>query len=200
MAFFLRTSTALSRQCLSRGTAVRSLSYRTFSTTSPPPSPPTTTTTTTTTTTASAAAAAPPPIFPDIPGSQTGGRKLAVVYTCKVCDTRSAKRFTENAYRNGVVMVRCPGCENLHLIADRLGYFEDKGDGGWDIQKFLKEQGGNVNAVTEDGILELTMKDVMGGDGVISSQLDGQLDDFVDNILKEDGEGDSDSDETQTKN
>ena len=88
----------------------------------------------------------------------------------------------------------------MHLIADRLGYFEDKGDGGGAIQKFLKEQGENVNAVTEDGILELTMKDVMGGDGVISSQLDGQLDDFVDNILKEDGEGDSDSDETQTKN
>ncbi|GMI05675.1 hypothetical protein TrLO_g9242 [Triparma laevis f. longispina] len=106
-------------------------------------------------------------LFPDVPGSQTGGRKLAVVYTCKVCDTRSAKRFTENAYLNGVVMVRCPGCENLHLIADRLGYFEDKNDGGWDIEKFLKEQGEKVNAVSEEGILELTMKDVLGGDGVV---------------------------------
>jgi hypothetical protein len=23
------------------------------------------------------------------------------------------------------VLVRCPGCDNLHLVADRLGYFED---------------------------------------------------------------------------
>jgi len=27
------------------------------------------------------------------------------------------------AYAQGVVLVRCPGCNSLHLIADRLGYF-----------------------------------------------------------------------------
>jgi protein import protein ZIM17 len=100
-----------------------------------------------------------------IPGTnQGGGKKLAIVFTCTVCDTRSAKRFTEKAYRNGVVLVRCPGCENQHLIADRLGFFEDKADGGWDIEKGMAEMGDRVIAVTEDNVLELTLTDIIGKD------------------------------------
>lgn len=99
----------------------------------------------------------------DIPGAKMGkGKKLAIVFTCTVCETRSAKQFTEQAYRNGVVLVRCPGCENLHLIADRLGYFEDKGNGGWDIEKAMAKMGENVTAVTNDNVLELTLQDVVG--------------------------------------
>jgi hypothetical protein len=60
-------------------------------------------------------------------------------------------------------MVRCPGCQNLHLIADRLGFFEDKEGGGWDVEKFMKEKGEDVMAVNEGNVLELTMADVLGG-------------------------------------
>lgn len=96
---------------------------------------------------------------PQLPGAQKGGKKLAIVFTCTVCDTRSAKQFTEQAYQNGVVMVRCPGCDNNHLIADRLGFFQDE---SWDIEMAMKGRQEEVTVVTNDNVLEITLKDVMG--------------------------------------
>ena len=109
--------------------------------------------------------------FTDIPGTtNTKGKTLAIIYTCKVCNTRSAKKFTEHAYKHGVVLVRCPGCQNLHLIADRLGWFEGQGEGeedndgqgGWDVEKALAKAGENVKAVSGEDVLELTVDDVLG--------------------------------------
>lgn len=104
--------------------------------------------------------------FADVPGTtNTRGRTLAIVYTCAVCDTRSAKQFTEHAYRHGVVLVRCPGCQNLHLIADRLGWFHDAGEDSrdWDVEKAMAEAGNSVTAVAGEDVLELTQVDVIGG-------------------------------------
>jgi protein import protein ZIM17 len=95
----------------------------------------------------------------EIPGAQKGGRKLAIVFTCTVCDTRSAKQFTEQAYTNGVVLVRCPGCENLHLIADRLGYFQEE---NWDLESLVQQKGEKVRTVTDNDVWELTLEDLVG--------------------------------------
>nr|CCA22521.1 unnamed protein product [Albugo laibachii Nc14] len=90
---------------------------------------------------------------PAIPGVTSPGEKFVMLYTCKVCETRSAKTLSKHAYFHGVVLVRCPHCENLHLIADRLGWFEEEST---DIESILKAKGEHVKIVTTDNIMELT--------------------------------------------
>ena len=65
---------------------------------------------------ASAYASAPAPAPPAL---------VVVMYTCRVCETRSARRVSRAAYERGSVLLRCPGCRGLHVLADHLGYFDD---------------------------------------------------------------------------
>ncbi|OWZ07118.1 hypothetical protein PHMEG_00020536 [Phytophthora megakarya] len=93
------------------------------------------------------------------PGVESPGEKFVMVYTCNVCETRSAKTISKHAYYKGVVLVRCPGCENLHLVADRLGWFEDDGT---DVESLLQQKGEKVRFVTAEDVLELTENDILG--------------------------------------
>ena len=65
--------------------------------------------------------------------------------------------ISKHSYEKGVVLVRCPGCQNLHLIADRLGWFEDD---SWDVEKILKERGEQAKIVND--VMELTEEDIVG--------------------------------------
>jgi DNL zinc finger len=99
----------------------------------------------------------------NIPGAQKGGRKLALVYTCTVCDTRSVQQFTERAYRHGVVIVRCPKCRRQHLIADHLGYFDDEQNAPFDLAAAAAAKGHSM-VVHNDASQLIRLEDLVGRD------------------------------------
>lgn len=102
----------------------------------------------------------------EIPGTGTtgSGKQLAIVFTCSVCNTRSAKQFTQHAYDHGVVLVRCPGCQNLHLIADRLGWFDDTNGSTFDLSTLEQMTGQPVQRIDDiaPGVWNLKLSDLIG--------------------------------------
>lgn len=80
-------------------------------------------------------------------------KKMQMIYTCKVCKTRNSQTISSQAYTQGVVIVRCSGCNNNHLVADNLGWFRDKKT---NIEDILKEKGETVKRVSiGDEVVEL---------------------------------------------
>ncbi|WFD31458.1 hypothetical protein MSPP1_002494 [Malassezia sp. CBS 17886] len=76
--------------------------------------------------------------------------QLSLTFTCTVpeCDTRQTHEFSRDSYKNGVVLVQCPGCKNRHLIADNLGWFTETPDQPRTIEDIVREKGGRVRRGT----------------------------------------------------
>jgi hypothetical protein len=91
--------------------------------------------------------------------SDPEGAKLAIIFTCTVCETRASKVFHKSSYEKGLVIVTCPGCSNHHLIADHLGWFADPGEPRT-IEEIMAEKGADVKRIAEGGTTEVFLEDI----------------------------------------
>jgi len=82
--------------------------------------------------------------------------KMMASFVCTVCNGRVTKVFSKLSYEKGVVLIRCPSCENHHLIADNLGWFRDT---AVNIEILMKEKGETVKYVTKEN-MQLLSEDI----------------------------------------
>lgn len=90
-------------------------------------------------------------------------------FTCSVCDETSVKKFTKKAYHDGVVIIKCPGCQNLHLVSDQLCWF---GEEPTTVVEILEKKGEKVlTSFQEAGLVSLD--DVVIGAGSDNTKTNG---------------------------
>ncbi|EAU33595.1 predicted protein [Aspergillus terreus NIH2624] len=74
-----------------------------------------------------------------------------ITFTCKPCGHRSSHRMSKHGYHHGTVLIRCPSCENRHVISDHLKiFYHEKRT----LEDILAEQGTKLTRGYTNGDME----------------------------------------------
>ena len=92
-----------------------------------------------------------------ISADQIASRKFQLQYTCKICNTRNSIKVTRIAYRKGIVIAKCKGCDNKHLIADNLNWLSgfDYDNGERNIEQFMENRSEESEFANEDLVMRV---------------------------------------------
>ncbi|VDM02746.1 unnamed protein product [Schistocephalus solidus] len=63
---------------------------------------------------------------PDAETAVGSDKNMSIEFTCNKCKSRSKKYFSKLAYTKGLIIIRCPSCQALHLIADNIGWIKEQ--------------------------------------------------------------------------
>ncbi|KAF9888065.1 hypothetical protein FE257_009330 [Aspergillus nanangensis] len=74
-----------------------------------------------------------------------------ITFTCKPCGNRSSHRMSKHGYHRGTVLIRCPSCENRHVISDHLKIFYNEKK---TLEDILSEQGNKLTRGYTNGDME----------------------------------------------
>jgi mitochondrial protein import protein ZIM17 len=75
--------------------------------------------------------------------------------------------FTKRAYHHGIVLIRCEGCEGVHLIADNLGWFEDT---SVNVEIIIERMGEKYKKLSAEGLFQMSTQDVLKENSVSTQQ------------------------------
>lgn len=53
--------------------------------------------------------------------------RMSITFKCDVCNEKSTKTFSKEAYEKGMVIITCPKCKSNHLISNNLTKYKDLG-------------------------------------------------------------------------
>ena len=64
--------------------------------------------------------------------------------------------FTKRSYHYGIVLIKCDGCQGIHLIADNLGWFDET---SINIEDILKSKGEEYKKLSVQGLFSISDSD-----------------------------------------
>lgn len=88
-----------------------------------------------------------------------------LTFTCKPCQHRSAHMVTKHGYHKGTVLIKCPSCENRHVISDHLKIFMDEKSTLEDILRRKAGTDGDLTKLLRKGKLGMRQGELIAQEG-----------------------------------